>query len=84
MIKGHHREGILYNLNYRQRKNAKFIFLTATLDAAIWGAELSVGEGRDRIYLVEPTEKNEDDPDLTDKNFRVIQQNPIDPLNHLE
>ena len=58
-----------FNSNYGQRKNAKYIFLSATLDAAIWGAELAFGEGRERIYLVEPTGKIEDDPDLTDKKF---------------
>ncbi len=57
------------NSNYGQRKNAKYIFLTATLDAAIWGAELAFGEGRERIYLVEPIGEIEDDPDLTDKKF---------------
>ncbi len=58
-----------YNSNFGQRKNAKYIFLTATLDAAIWGAELAFGEGRERIYLVEPTGPIEDDPDLTDRRF---------------
>ena len=58
-----------FNSNYGQRKNTKYIFLTATLDAAIWGAELAFGEGRERIYLVEPTGTIEDDPDLTDKKF---------------
>lgn len=58
-----------YSSNYGQRKKAKYIFLTATLDAAIWGAELAFGEGRERIYLVEPTGAIEDDPDLTDKKF---------------
>lgn len=58
-----------YNSNYGQRKNAKYIFLSATLDAAIWGAELAVGEGKERIYLVEPTGAIEDDPDVTDKKF---------------
>ncbi|TDH26918.1 NAD(+)--rifampin ADP-ribosyltransferase [Segetibacter sp. 3557_3] len=58
-----------FNSNYGQRKNAKYIFLTATLDAAIWGAELAFGEGRERIYVVEPTGPLEDDPDLTDKKF---------------
>ena len=57
------------NSNYGQRKNAKYIYLTATLDAAIWGAELALGEGRQRIYLVEPTGSIEDDPNLTDKKF---------------
>jgi len=58
-----------FNSNFGQRKNAKYIFLTATLDAAIWGAELAIGAGRERIYLVEPTGAIEDDPDLTDKKF---------------
>ena len=57
------------NSNYGQRKSAKYIYLTATLDAAIWGAELALGEGRERIYLVEPTGPVEDDPNLTDKKF---------------
>jgi hypothetical protein len=39
------------------------------LDAAIWGAELALGEGRERIYIVEPTGPFEDDPNLTDKKF---------------
>jgi rifampin ADP-ribosylating transferase len=39
-----------FNSNYGQRYNAKYIFLTATLDAAIWGAELAYGDGRERIY----------------------------------
>lgn len=58
-----------FNSNYGQRKNAKYIFLSATLDAAIWGAELAFGEERERIYLVEPTGPIEDDPDLTDRKF---------------
>ncbi|MBK9732335.1 MAG: NAD(+)--rifampin ADP-ribosyltransferase [Chitinophagaceae bacterium] len=58
-----------FNSNYGKRKNAKYIFLTGTLDAAIWGAELAFGEGKERIYLVEPTGLIEDDPDLTDKKF---------------
>jgi len=43
--------------------------VTATLDAATWGAELAVGQGRGRIYVVEPTGTLEDDPNLTDKKF---------------
>lgn len=58
-----------FNSNYGQRKNAKYIFLSATLDAAIWGAELAIGEGKGKIYLVEPLGQIEDDPDLTDKKF---------------
>lgn len=55
--------------NYGQNNKAKYIYLTATLDAAIWGAELAAGEGRERIYLVEPTGPIENDPNLTDKKF---------------
>jgi hypothetical protein len=55
--------------NYGTRKKAAYVYLTATLDAATWGAELAVGEGRGRIYVVEPTGPIEDDPNLTDKKF---------------
>lgn len=55
--------------NYGDRNHAAFVYLTATLDAATWGAELAIGEGRGRIYLVEPTGPIEDDPNLTDKKF---------------
>lgn len=58
-----------YHSNFGQRQNASYIFLTATLDAAVWGAELAYGEGKERIYLVEPTGPIEDDPDLTDRKF---------------
>ena len=58
-----------YNSNYGKRKKAAWVYLTATLDAATWGAELAVGEGPGRIYTVEPTGPIEDDPNLTDKKF---------------
>ena len=58
-----------YNSNYGQRKAANHVYFSATLDAAIWGAELAAGEGRERIYIVEPTGTYEDDPNLTDKKF---------------
>jgi len=58
-----------FNSNFGQGKNARYVFLSATLDAAIWGAELALGEVRERIYLVEPTGPIEDDPDLTDRKF---------------
>ena len=45
------------------------IYFSATLEAATWGAELAKGEGRGRIYIVEPTGAFEDDPNLTDKKF---------------
>lgn len=45
------------------------LYLTATLDAATWGAELGVGEGPGRICRVEPAGRIEDDPNLTDKKF---------------
>ncbi|WP_421928906.1 NAD(+)--rifampin ADP-ribosyltransferase [Neoaquamicrobium sediminum] len=58
-----------YNSNFGAQKLASWVYLTATLDAAIWGAELAVGEGRQRIYIVEPAGAIEDDPNLTDKKF---------------
>ena len=58
-----------FTSNYGARKKAAYIYLTATLDAATWGAELALGDGSGRIYLVEPTGPIEDDPNLTDKKF---------------
>jgi rifampin ADP-ribosylating transferase len=58
-----------FNSNYGKRNKAKYVYLTATLDAAIWGAELALGDGVGRIYIVEPTGPFEDDPNLTDKKF---------------
>lgn len=58
-----------FNSNYAAENKLNHIYLTATLDAAIWGAELACGDGRERIYLVEPTGTIEDDPNLTNKKF---------------
>ncbi|MFT2011086.1 NAD(+)--rifampin ADP-ribosyltransferase [Pontibacter sp. 13R65] len=58
-----------FNSNYGKNKKAAYVYLTATLDAAIWGAELALGEEPGRIYLVEPTGPIEDDPNLTDKKY---------------
>jgi rifampin ADP-ribosylating transferase len=57
-----------FGSNFADRKLAH-IYFSATLDAATWGAELARGEGRGRIYIVEPTGEFEDDPNLTDKKF---------------
>ncbi len=58
-----------YTSNYGTRRRANYVYLTATLDAATWGAELAVGDGPGRIYIVEPTGPIMDDPNLTDKKF---------------
>jgi len=58
-----------YSSNYGQRKKASWVYMAATLEAAIWGAELALGDGPGRIYIVEPTGPIVDDPNLTDKKF---------------
>jgi rifampin ADP-ribosylating transferase len=58
-----------YSSNFGEQKKANYVYLTATLDAATWGAELAVGEGPGRVYRVEPTGVRENDPNLTDKRF---------------
>lgn len=50
-------------------KKANFLYMTATIDAAVWGAELAQGSGQGRIFIVEPTGAFENDPNLTDKRF---------------
>ena len=55
--------------NFEGGRVMNHVYFTATLDAAVWGAELAAGEGRGRIYVVEPTGEFEDDPNVTDKKF---------------
>jgi len=57
-----------FGSNFVER-SLRHIYFSATLEAATWGAELARGEGRERIYIVEPTGAFEDDPNLTDKKF---------------
>ena len=57
-----------FGSNFVERE-LKHIYFSATLEAATWGAELAKGDGRERIYTVEPTGEFEDDPNLTDKKF---------------
>ncbi|MEP0978861.1 NAD(+)--rifampin ADP-ribosyltransferase [Leptolyngbya sp. SLC-A1] len=58
-----------YRSNYGKQTKAAYVYLAATLDAATWGAELALGEGPGRIYIVEPTGPIADDPNLTDKRY---------------
>ncbi len=59
-----------YASNFGAGAPLSWIYFAGTLEAAIWGAELAAGEGRERIYVVEATGEFEDDPNLTDKKFR--------------
>jgi hypothetical protein len=55
--------------NFTEDKPLSWVYFTATLDAAIWGAELALGTDAERIYVVEPTGPVSDDPNVTDKKF---------------
>ena len=54
-----------YRSNFGTRKKAGYVYLTSSLDTAVWGAELAFGEGPGRIYTVEPTGPITEDPNLT-------------------
>jgi len=55
--------------NYEAGRVMNHVYVTETLDAAVWGAELALGEGPGRIYIVEPTGTLEDDANVTDKKL---------------
>ncbi|MDF2823670.1 MAG: arr [Mycobacterium sp.] len=55
--------------NFGGGRIANHVYFTQTLDAAVWGAEFAVGDGRCRIYVVQPEGAVEDDPNVTDKKF---------------
>ena len=64
--------------NY-QNKKSNYIYFTATLNAAKWGAELATSKSKERIYIVEPLGEFENDPNLTTKDFLEIQHVLIGP-----
>lgn len=55
--------------NFQADLFMRHVYVTETLDAATWGAEMARGEGRGHIYVVEPTGEVEDDPNVTDKKL---------------
>ncbi|ANI37443.1 NAD(+)--rifampin ADP-ribosyltransferase [Mycolicibacterium vaccae] len=55
--------------NYDRERVMNHVYVTQTLDAAVWGAELAAGDGRCRIFVVEPQGALEDDPNVTDKKL---------------
>ena len=59
--------------NFEAGRVSNNVYFSATLEAAIWGAELATalaGSGdRGHVYVVEPTGTFEDDPNLTNKRF---------------
>jgi rifampin ADP-ribosylating transferase len=55
--------------NFEQGRIMNHVYVTRTLDAAVWGAELAQGDSPGRIYIVESDGALEDDPNVTDKKF---------------
>ena len=55
--------------NYEEGRIMNHVYMTETLDAAAWGAEMAPGDDRPRIYVVEPLGEIEDDPNVTDKKM---------------
>jgi len=58
-----------HRMNYDPNRHANHVYVTQTLDAAVWGAEMAAGTGRGHIYVVAPTGAVEDDPNVTDKRL---------------
>jgi hypothetical protein len=55
--------------NYKSEVIMNHIYFTALIDGAGLAAALAKGEGRERVYIVEPTGPFENDPNVTDKKF---------------
>jgi rifampin ADP-ribosylating transferase len=58
-----------YNSNYQSDLLMNHIYFTALLNGAGLAAALAKGDGRERVYIVEPTGSFENDPNVTDKKF---------------
>ncbi len=55
--------------NYKDNVKMNHIYFTALVNGAGLAAALAKGEGRERVYRVEPTGQFENDPNLTNKKF---------------
>lgn len=55
--------------NYQSGLVMNHIYFTALPNGAGLAASLAKGEGRERVYVVEPTGPFENDPNVTDKKF---------------
>ncbi|GAB3818177.1 hypothetical protein GCM10028820_19990 [Tessaracoccus terricola] len=58
-----------WDTNYGSGKKSRHIYLTATRAGAPLAAVMASGEGRPRVYKVEPLGPIHDDPNVTDKKF---------------
>ena len=58
-----------YGSNYKSELTMNHIYFTALANGAGLAAALAKGEGRERVYIVEPTGSFENDPNVTDKKF---------------
>lgn len=57
------------NSNYKADFKMNHIYFTSNMNGAILAAGLAKGEGKEHIYIVEPTGQFENDPNVTDKKF---------------
>jgi len=57
------------NSNYTPELKMNHIYFTALVNGAGLAASLAKGDGRERVYIIEPTGGFEDDPNVTDKKF---------------
>lgn len=55
--------------NYKPELKMNHIYFTANINGAGLAASLAKGDGKARIYIVEPTGIFENDPNVTDKKF---------------
>ncbi|HEY9178223.1 MAG TPA: NAD(+)--rifampin ADP-ribosyltransferase [Flavipsychrobacter sp.] len=55
--------------NYKEEFLMNHIYFTAIVNGAGLAAALAKGDGRERVYIVEPTGSFENDPNVTDKKF---------------
>ncbi|MFO0675738.1 MAG: NAD(+)--rifampin ADP-ribosyltransferase [Polyangiaceae bacterium] len=55
--------------NYQADLVMNHVYFTALVNGAGLAASLAKGEGRERVYLVEPAGSFEDDPNVTNKRF---------------
>jgi rifampin ADP-ribosylating transferase len=63
--------------NFEEGRVMNYVYFTATLDPAVWGAELASGEGRRRVDIVDRRADSKTTPTSRTGGFPGIRRSPF-------
>ena len=67
--------------NFEAGRVMNHVYFTATLDAAVWGAELGAGPGLGHVYVVDRPVSSRTTPTSPTRSFRATRRTPSAPAS---